>query len=129
VADSIPALDAELTAALAVLEPQIRGLTDLTGIPASAELTAGIQGSLAAHTRRRDLITAADAALDALEADGYPNPVRSLISAGAFLELAGQILDQEAATAVFEAKPIMQITGDLAAAIVTEQEAPTEPGP
>ena len=127
--DSIPALDAELTAALAVLEPQIRGLADIMVIPASAGLTADIQASLAAHTRRRDLIAAAAAALEALAADGYPNPVRSLLAAESYRELTAQILDQEAALAGFAVRLPSQITMNLDAATVTEQAAPIAPGP
>jgi hypothetical protein len=108
-ADPNPELRAELEAALAVIEPQIRGLNDLLNVSISGELAASIRGELAEREHRRDLIVAAiacldalQAAMDALEADGYPALPPATIIASQYAELQGQASDLTTAVAVFD---------------------------
>jgi hypothetical protein len=105
-------LRAELVAALDVLEPQIRGLTDLSYIPGSPELETFVAAQLAAHRRRRDLINAVIGGLDSviierteLETDGYPTTSTVAIPINVFRELTNQVDDLEKAASVFEAEP------------------------
>lgn len=97
-----PALRAELEQALAVIEPQIRGLHDLTTTSITAELKAAIEAQIVPRERRRDLIKAVLTALDALEADGYPALDKADLPANLFDELQGENTDIEAAVDVFE---------------------------
>jgi hypothetical protein len=126
----IPALKALLTDALAILEPQINGLTLLTELKLGEQETADIQSALAPRMRRRELITEAIAAFAALEADGFPLQVVSFeISAESLQRITGQVVEIAVGAKVFAVKPPGQITGDLAGADVTEQPAPTEQAP
>lgn len=105
-----PGLRAELLAALAVIEPQIRGLHDLTTVSITDELKAAIEAQIGPRERRRDLIQAVLDALDALEADGYPTLAPADLPANLFAELQGENTDIEAAVGVFdEALPASHI--------------------
>jgi hypothetical protein len=108
--DPNPALRAELLAALVLIDPQIRGLYDLSHIPPSTDLGAIIAAELENMTRRRDLIVAVlgtlAAGIDAREslaADGYPAVKEVQVPEGLFLELKSEVADVEAAAALFEA--------------------------
>lgn len=130
--DLNPARRAELLAALAVLAPQIRGLHDLADIPASDDLKTAIGNQIAARERRRDLINAEiatmDAALEAmnvLEADGYPALPSAPIPPALLAELQGENTDIEAAVGLFTPLPAITIGKPT----LTTQPAPTAPGP
>jgi len=122
-ADVNPALRAELMAALAVLEPQIRGLHDLAAVSISPELLTQIDAQIASRERRRDLIQAvlasldaANAANDALASDGYPALPNASLPAGLFAELQGEETDLDAAVAIFEETlPATIVSVDLGA--------------
>ncbi len=108
-ADPNPALRAELEAALAVIEPQIRGLHDLAEIPSPADLLTEVAEQIAFREHRRSLIRGVvDAldqvivALDLLEADGYPDLPDEMVSQQVLDELDREIADLEAAREVFE---------------------------
>lgn len=77
--DPLPGFRGELIAALDVLAPQIDGLGDLSIASISPEARAVINDSLTGRRRRRDLIIAVIAAMDAvvmlwnkLKDDSYP---------------------------------------------------------
>ena len=102
----------EFVAALAVLTRQIRGLEKIScGEPAGADLVAMAQ-ELGDRRRRRDLLlvglaalTADDAALAALEADGYPDMPKGEVTAAVFAELQDLLADVQAAVSEFELIP------------------------
>jgi hypothetical protein len=110
--DPNPELRAELEAALAVLEPELRGLRDLFVVSVSPALQSSINDQILVRQRRVDLINATLAALDsavaartALEADGYPALPDAPLPADQFTELQGQDADLQAAIGVFEEAP------------------------
>lgn len=106
--DPNPALRAELIAARAVVDPQIRGMHDLVTVSITDELRTKIDEEIVIRERRRDLIQAVIDALDstlraleALEADGYPKLPEAIIDPALFSELQGEEADLDAAVAVF----------------------------
>ena len=108
--DPNAALRAEYEAALAALEPQIRGLIDLIKTATSAELQTSLQAELDQLKERRKLLNNGIAALDeitaaqeALAADGYPAVPMAVLSAPTLEELNAEVKDIEAAQALFEA--------------------------
>lgn len=119
--DVNPALRAELEAALAVIEPQIRGLHDLMTVSITEELRAEIEAQIEVRERRANLIQAVldqldatNAAQAALEADGYPTLLNAELPPGLFTELQGEETDLDAAVAVFEkAGPATTVTIEL----------------
>ena len=121
--DVNPALRAELEAALVILEPEIRGLHDLTTVSISAELQTEINKQIATREHRRDLIQgvlndldATNAARAALEADGYPALPNAVLSPPLFAELKGEDADINAAVGVFdERQPATTISVQLGA--------------
>lgn len=108
--DPNPALSAELTAARAVLAPQLRGSTDFQGASISAELRTVMQTAHTDRARRDSLLQAAlaardayIAALDALENDGYPELPDVQIPGSLLSEIKEQQSDFTAAADMFEA--------------------------
>lgn len=103
--DPNPSLRAELTAALAVIEPQIRGLEALIKFPfISPETASAILNVIDIRVRRRNLIRAALDALDsviaaqaALEMDGYPALGAIPVLASIEEEILQDLMDLEAA--------------------------------
>lgn len=108
--DPNPALRAELNAALDKIDPQIRGLRDFLELEiASAALHDFYQTYFDRFSQRRNLIIAALAALDALhaamnalEADGYPDVPIISVDPPIFEEMAGEVSDMGAAFKLFE---------------------------
>ncbi len=93
---AIAALRAELNAARSILLPQVQGLVDLAGMPFfSAEAMVEIERELADHRRRLTLIDDVLNALDALEADGYPEMPLATVSR----PILDEMLAQQAAIA------------------------------
>ena len=89
-----PALEAALTAHIALLLPQITGLADLELLPFSDETLEVIRTERADRERRvalcRNLLTYLSNALtvlQALEADGYPGMPPGELSGAAYIEL------------------------------------------
>jgi hypothetical protein len=70
---TVDALRAELNAVRAVLAPQIRGLRDIQNDAPSAATLDAIAGHRVALENRDAAIRGAMAALDALDANGYPD--------------------------------------------------------
>jgi hypothetical protein len=104
--DLIAQLRAELVAAQAVLEPQLRGLRDYAvPISISPVLLAQINDEIAFRQNRYDLLGAVIAALDALTDDGYPELPDCILPQPLWDELQGQAADLAAATSVFENTP------------------------
>lgn len=97
------ALQDELVKALAVIEPQIRGLHDLAEVSISAPLVEQINEQIVVRERRRDHIQAVLDALKALEEDGYPAMANAVLRPSMFVELQREETDLDAAVAVFEA--------------------------
>jgi len=107
--DSISGLHDELTAALAVLDPQIQGVHDLNDIqsitPALDNALTSAEQSL--HQRRALIQTVLDDIeallrdLASLEADGYPTPETFPLTGDLKDELDGQIKDVETGASVF----------------------------
>lgn len=132
-ADDInPARRAELLAAIAVLEPQIRGLQDLMGTSISGDLKNAIQHQIDVRTHRHGLLVGEIATLDqvnmaqdALLADGYPTLDTSVLESRLFQELTGEESDLDAAVAVFG----QQATIAVGTPTFTPQPEPAAPGP
>lgn len=108
----------EMTQALAVIEPQIRGLDDLTHVSLSNETLGAIRTADDNRKRRRGYLTQVIAALEALQraldnltTDGYPAVPKSDVTAEIFAELEGQRADEAAALAQFqqEAAPVADV--------------------
>ncbi len=132
-ADDInPALRAELNAALAIIDPQIRGLRDLLQLEiATADLHNFYQTYFERFSTRRNLIIAALAALDAavaamtaLEADGYPTVPEVLVDPPIFDEMSGEMSDMEAAFKLFTEK---QLASKLSVNLGTASPKPASP--
>jgi hypothetical protein len=131
--DPNPALRAELQAAIDVLAPQIRGLTDLDTISLSSDLKAAIDQQIVVRQRRSNLLSSVISTLDrvivartALEADGYPTLPTAIIAQTLFTELKGDNSDIDAAVGVFAPQATIAIGTDPT---FTPQPAPTKPGP
>lgn len=106
--DSISGLQGELEAALAALEPQITGVTDLSLHPVSSGLAAELANALAALQHRQGLIQQVlddieklleD--LQTLESDGYPIPQTFEISDPLLGELNNEVIEVQAGAGVF----------------------------
>lgn len=120
--DPNPALRAELVAALAVVNPQIRGLHDLAATSISADLAAEIIKQVSAREHRRDLLNTTlqwlDGALhslNALQADGYPDLPGAALPPALLTELKGEETDLGAAMATFIVEPATNISVALGA--------------
>lgn len=101
-------LRVELEAAKAVLEPQIRGLRDLSNTSISGDLKMQIAVQIEVRERRRDKIQTVlndlDKAvedMDILERDGYPNIAEPRLPDFLFTELSGEESDLNAALKLF----------------------------
>jgi hypothetical protein len=101
--DSIPIVRIELLAALDVLAPEIVGLDVLTRSTMSAPMLQIINDQLAARRRRHDLITALEAALDALNADGYPELNLERLTQPQLDEITKEIAAISSVGGIFEA--------------------------
>jgi len=84
---SADALRTELEEAAGASGTQRRKLRDVADIPLSADTSAAVSGELAAHEHRQALIQAVLTALDALEADGYPEVPRTGVAKSVLDEL------------------------------------------
>ena len=112
--DPNPALRAELEAALAVLEQDVRGLGYLSQTQSpSPELDAFIDEQLTVFVHRRDGINDVLAALDVvivkldiLYAEGYPSVSKIPVDTPLFQQLTAEVADIEAAKALFESEPV-----------------------
>jgi hypothetical protein len=118
-------LRAELEAAGRVLEPQIRGLHDLLAVSISAELRAEVATQIEIRERRRNLLASAlvrlddaNAAVAALERDGYPSIEDTKLSANLLEELQTEESDLETAIKLF--------TPDSASAVSVNLGNPVE---
>lgn len=108
--DLNPAKRAELMAQIVILDPQIRGLHDIAAVSISADLKTLVAEVTAERERRRDYIQnvldAMDqtvAAMETLEANGYPALPPFVIPPELFSELMGEESDLDAAVDVFAA--------------------------
>jgi hypothetical protein len=106
--DPNPALRAELVAAEAVLDPEIRGLLNIILLPISTNLRAVVQQVIQDRERRRKLIqTVLDylngvvTAMNALEADGYPALGSSTVEVELLAELQAELADIAAGVGIF----------------------------
>lgn len=131
-ADPNPTLTAELVAARAVLSPQEEGLAEFERMEVSSDLSAKLQEVHAARAHRDALLQAAlrkkdeyVAALDDLEADGYPALPNVMVPNSLLSELQEKEAFLKAAVAVFE----QERTIGIGAPAFTPQPAPTKPGP
>lgn len=95
--DPPPGFRDELTAAVAVLNPQIDGLEDLRLASISAEAKALVEGSLALKRQRRQLILAlingmdvVNTLWDSLKGDGYPLTPAVIAEAALVAELKAE---------------------------------------
>jgi hypothetical protein len=132
--DPNPALRAELEAAEAVLEPQIRGLKAIGDDPTvSVDLRGQVQAQIDRRNQRLDLIqnvlnalNEVVTALDALVADGYPGLPSPALDDALFAELQQENADIEAAVGIFVIAST--ITGGLIS-FSPNKTPPTAPGP
>lgn len=107
--DPNPALTAELNAALAVLEPQIRGTDDIAHVSVSKGLRAADEQLRDDRMRRQGLINEVlkqldetAAAITALKNDGYPNLPQMELTPELWEELKTQKADLDSAFALFK---------------------------
>lgn len=87
---------AEFAAALAVMRPQLEGFEDMNRLDL-IQATDHVRASITDDERRKLLIVAADEALAALQADGWPELKRRVIPAAALVELLHQRATYDAA--------------------------------
>lgn len=98
------ALRTELDAAIKLLKPQIRGLSGLLLMPLSKDTQPHVRREHADHARRLALCLAVLKALDALEADHYPDMPRAGLPSLLLQELQEILAAIAAAFAEFEAQ-------------------------
>ena len=110
---SVSDLVAELTAAAAVLEPQIRGLHDLTAVSISPDLQTEVAAEITDRERRSRLLQDAIDALNALTADGYPEMPKETVSQALYAELQEQMADLQAAAGTFAADAASRLVVNL----------------
>ena len=122
--DPNPALSAQLLAAREVLAPQIRGLGDLVVTSISGELAAKLRDVLTIRQRLDGLLASAlqardayIAALNALEADGYPDLPDVTMPTSIFSEMQEELSDLQAAVEIFQAEMAARMTIGLGAPV------------
>jgi len=103
----------ELDAALAVEGKQLNGLKDISVMPISAELQAALQPPLTEWQRRVDMINAVLTAMDALDADGYPDLPPQIILGSLMAEIQEKESDVASAAGVFQAPAPVAERGDF----------------
>jgi len=125
--DPNPALRAQLMEAMSILAPQLRGLHDLKNVSLSPESKAEIQEQIDFREKRWDLIQAVIndldsdvAALERLEAHGFPALPDDLVPSSVIDELAGEIADLEAAAAVFKIDNAVAVAVSLGEPVAKE---------
>lgn len=118
--DSISQRSAEIQAAIAAIQPAIRGLQDDTLVSLSDDTKSFVQKNLNAHNRRLDLLYKEATALDnvdradnALALDGYPNPVILDVPTKVMEELTGQQADYAAAFGEFRVDNTEAVKGTV----------------
>jgi len=101
-ATAVESASAELQVAKTGLDPIVEGLHDFSAVNLKPDTQTTIQSTIIDYERRQTLIKAAQSALQALMADGYPNlPVRPLRDS-AFQDLKDQVSTMTAAFGQFE---------------------------
>lgn len=103
---AVAALRAELQAAIAVLDPQIKGLKDLNSLSLSEGARAAVESELAEHQGRRAAIQVGLDACDTLDANNYPDSLATQYSAAIIAELAAKQAEIAAALGEFEAQGV-----------------------
>ena len=123
-ADSTPAVQTELAAALAALEPQIKGLQGLAATGVSSETVAVLNREASTQIERRQLIENVQTAIGALQANGYPNV--PLVSAPS--HVIAELQDQQAAdaAAIGLFNEVVAVTGDTSRVTRETQPRPTQ---
>lgn len=112
--DLINKLRAALEAAIAVLDPQIRGLHDLQGVSISPELMAEVNAQVTEREQIRALMQAVLDALDALEGNGgFPELPPATLDPALYEELQGQKSDLGSAIGIFTLSVASNIKIDL----------------
>lgn len=99
----------EINKAIAALDPEVRGLDDLTKVSLSSATLAVVADAKESHRRRRELLNVVIQDLDQLENaltnltnDGYPALPKSNVDELVFAELQGQLADLQSAIAQFQ---------------------------
>jgi predicted dinucleotide-utilizing enzyme len=120
--DVNPTLRTELEAATGVLVPQIAGLHDMAvaGTSITGELRDTLLSTVQQREQRLDLIAAAiasldaaNAAMEALEEDGYPELPPVTIPGSQYADLQEQLADQKAAGDVFQSGQASAVSVNL----------------
>lgn len=91
----------EIDEAIGVLEPQVRGLSDLANAGLSSAAATVVQQSTERRTRRRALCSDVAKAIDVLLADGYPDLPDVELPDDILREIKQQLADMTAAVAEF----------------------------
>ena len=107
--DSVTERQASFDAGLAIVDPQIKGVLNKLNDNISAQLKAALSERLAVLQKRQGLINsslltqdAADAAVDALEDDGFPALPNMEIPDSLIQEIREEGVADDAAAAGFE---------------------------
>jgi hypothetical protein len=116
------ALRTELVAAIALLKPQIKGLNGLLVMALSKDAAFAVRREAGDHARRLALCAAVLKALDALEADHYPD----MPKAGLPSQLLQELLDILAA--ITAALGEFEVQTAVASNVVIELGQPTPKG-
>lgn len=111
-ADSTPAVQTELTAALAALVPQIKGLQGLAAAGVSADLATALTGEAEVQIERQTLIHAVMTAIAALQANGYPTVPQVNVPESLLAELQEEQSAIASAVAMFSG--VVAVIPDLA---------------
>jgi hypothetical protein len=130
--DPDSALRAEMQAALDALDPEVRGLQELAAISVSSSEKIAVSTQIDVRTRRRDLIHAVLAALDAvvasraaLAADGYPDMPKAVVFGPVFDAIQAQSSDIALAAGLFVSENVpTAISLDLLNAELNPQPKP-----
>lgn len=97
-------LKAEMTAAQATLIPIIEGLEDFNRLDIKPETKAIVTAFLAEAKKRQTLLTNAQASLDSLVTDNYPNLDVRVVNEAVYADLAAQKTTIDAALGKFTPK-------------------------
>lgn len=110
---AVAALRLEIAAAIAAIEPQLRGMQDLARVSLSVEVMGYISRETAVYSQRYALLCKAADALDAIETDGYPDIEKAGLPHDLYAELMQERDDLLAAIGAFEGSAAARVAVDL----------------
>lgn len=110
---AVAALRVEILSAIRVIEPQLRGLQDLSRVSLSEPVMEYIGRDITTYSLRYSLMKKVIDALDSLEANGYPDMGKIGLPGDLYSELMQERDDLIAAIGEFEGLVAANISVDL----------------